>query len=88
MKPTGIVRKIDCLGRLNIPIEIRRSLGWEQGEEIEFLIDGKYVALQSNDQEQKTMEALDTLEEAEEHIQDPELKQKIKEVIRYLVTKK
>ena len=28
MKETGVVRKIDKLGRLVIPKEVRRELGW------------------------------------------------------------
>ena len=30
MKSTGIVRKVDELGRVVIPIELRRTLGIEQ----------------------------------------------------------
>ena len=85
MKASGVIRKIDSLGRIVIPVEMRRTLGWNIGEEIEFWTKGKNIVLQSSEKEQKTTEALDTLEEAESHIQDPELKQKISEVIRFLV---
>lgn len=35
MKPLGIVRSIDELGRLVIPIEVRRELGWPEGTPLE-----------------------------------------------------
>lgn len=33
VKAKGVVRKIDNLGRITIPIEMRRSIGLEVGEE-------------------------------------------------------
>lgn len=38
MIATGIVRKIDALGRIVIPQEIRRSQEWPEGTSMEFLI--------------------------------------------------
>lgn len=35
MKKVGIVRKIDNLGRISIPIEIRRHMGVESGDSID-----------------------------------------------------
>ncbi|HOF95125.1 MAG TPA: AbrB/MazE/SpoVT family DNA-binding domain-containing protein, partial [Clostridia bacterium] len=35
MKSTGIVRKMDTLGRVVIPIELRRSLGIDIKDSIE-----------------------------------------------------
>ncbi|WP_020621058.1 AbrB/MazE/SpoVT family DNA-binding domain-containing protein [Paenibacillus daejeonensis] len=40
MKATGIVRKIDELGRVVIPKEIRRSFNIAEGDPIEFFVDG------------------------------------------------
>ncbi len=39
MKKTGIVRHVDHLGRLNLPIELQRTLGIEFGDAIEFFVD-------------------------------------------------
>ena len=39
MKATGIVRRIDDLGRIVIPKEIRRSLGVCEGDTMEIFID-------------------------------------------------
>ena len=39
MKATGAVRRIDDLGRVVIPKEIRKQLGIKEGEPLEFFID-------------------------------------------------
>lgn len=44
MKSLGIVKKIDELGRLVIPYEIRRSLDIDR-ESVEFFIDGDKLVL-------------------------------------------
>lgn len=45
MKATGIVRRIDGLGRIVIPKEIRRSLRIREGESMEILVssDGEII---------------------------------------------
>ncbi|MGE8037259.1 AbrB/MazE/SpoVT family DNA-binding domain-containing protein [Lysinibacillus sp. NPDC093692] len=45
MKSTGIVRKVDELGRLVIPIELRRTLGIDVKDAVEIFIDGDKVIL-------------------------------------------
>ena len=39
MRATGIVRRIDDLGRVVIPKEIRRSMGIKEGDPLEMFID-------------------------------------------------
>ncbi|NLO21531.1 MAG: AbrB/MazE/SpoVT family DNA-binding domain-containing protein [Syntrophomonadaceae bacterium] len=46
MKSTGVVRKIDELGRIVIPIELRRTMGIDDKESLEILIDGEKIVLQ------------------------------------------
>ena len=41
MKATGIVRRIDDLGRIVIPKEIRRSMHIREGEPLEIFIEGE-----------------------------------------------
>lgn len=41
MKATGIVRRIDDLGRIVIPKEIRRAIGIREGEPLEIFIEGE-----------------------------------------------
>lgn len=40
MKATGIVRRIDDLGRIVIPKEMRRTLGVQEGDPMEIYIAG------------------------------------------------
>ena len=43
MKATGIVRKVDELGRIVIPIELRRNLGIELKDPLEIYVDGEQI---------------------------------------------
>ena len=45
MKDTGIVRNIDEMGRLVLPKEMRRKMGIESGDEIEFYADDDRIIL-------------------------------------------
>lgn len=45
MKATGIVRKVDELGRVTLPIELRRMLNMEIGDPIEFYVNGNQIVL-------------------------------------------
>ncbi|MFZ7119718.1 MAG: AbrB/MazE/SpoVT family DNA-binding domain-containing protein [Eubacteriaceae bacterium] len=45
MKSTGIVRKVDELGRIVIPIELRRTLDINIKDSLEIFVDGNYVVL-------------------------------------------
>lgn len=45
MKSTGIVRKVDELGRIVLPIELRRTHGIEEKERIEIFVDGESIIL-------------------------------------------
>ena len=45
MKATGIVRKVDELGRIVLPIELRRTLNIRHEDPIEIFVDGDYIML-------------------------------------------
>jgi transcriptional pleiotropic regulator of transition state genes len=45
MKATGIVRKVDELGRVVLPIELRRTLGIDVKDPLEIFIDGERIIL-------------------------------------------
>ena len=45
MKSTGIVRKVDELGRIVLPIELRGTLGIEEKDRIEIFVDGESIIL-------------------------------------------
>ncbi|MCI1956139.1 MAG: AbrB/MazE/SpoVT family DNA-binding domain-containing protein [Oscillospiraceae bacterium] len=46
MKSTGIVRKIDNLGRIVLPKELRRVLHLPEGTPMEISVDGSRIVLQ------------------------------------------
>jgi transcriptional pleiotropic regulator of transition state genes len=46
MKATGIVRKVDELGRIVLPIELRRTLDIEERDPLEIYLDGDKIVLQ------------------------------------------
>ncbi|MBQ2968065.1 MAG: AbrB/MazE/SpoVT family DNA-binding domain-containing protein [Clostridia bacterium] len=45
MKPTGIVRPIDELGRLVLPKELRKKFNISPKDSVEFWVDGDCVVL-------------------------------------------
>lgn len=45
MKSTGIVRKVDELGRVVIPIELRRTLDIEEKDALEIYVDADRIIL-------------------------------------------
>lgn len=45
MKSTGIVRKVDELGRVVIPIELRRTLDIAEKDALEIYVDGDKIIL-------------------------------------------
>lgn len=45
MKSTGVVRRVDDLGRIVIPKEIRRTLRIRDGEALEIFVDSEMIAL-------------------------------------------
>ena len=45
MKATGIVRKVDELGRIVLPIELRRTLNIDIKDPVEIFVDGDSVML-------------------------------------------
>ncbi|HHT97514.1 MAG TPA: AbrB/MazE/SpoVT family DNA-binding domain-containing protein [Clostridiales bacterium] len=46
MKSTGIVRKLDALGRITLPIELRRTLDVSERDPLEIFVDEGKVVLQ------------------------------------------
>lgn len=46
MKSTGMIRKLDDLGRIVIPSELRKNLGLENQDELEIFVEGDRIILQ------------------------------------------
>jgi len=45
LKSTGVVRKVDELGRIVMPIELRRTLGIQVKDPMEIYVDGERIVL-------------------------------------------
>jgi len=45
VKSTGIVRKVDELGRVVIPIELRRTMNIHEKDALEIFVDGERIIL-------------------------------------------
>lgn len=45
MKSTGIVRKVDELGRIVIPMELRRTIEINEKDPVEIFVDGEEIIL-------------------------------------------
>jgi transcriptional pleiotropic regulator of transition state genes len=45
MKSTGIVRKLDELGRITLPIEIRRNFDIKEKDALEIYVDNEQIIL-------------------------------------------
>jgi len=46
MKSTGVTRKVDELGRIVFPIELRRTMDIKEGDPLEIFTDGNRIILQ------------------------------------------
>lgn len=51
MKGTGIVRKVDPVGRITIPVELRKQFHLKKGDEMEMFVDGDMVILKKRNNE-------------------------------------
>lgn len=49
MKSIGIVRKLDPVGRLTLPIELRKQFHLRNGDELELFVDGDMVVLKKKE---------------------------------------
>ena len=45
MKATGIVRPVDPLGRVVIPVKLRRTLNIKTDDSLEVFVDGDFIML-------------------------------------------
>lgn len=48
MKSTGIVRKIDELGRIVVPKEIRKTFGINEDDPLEIFVNGNMIILRKH----------------------------------------
>lgn len=74
MKATGIVRRVDELGRVVLPIEMRRSLHISTGDPVEFYVENDGIIIKKYD----TVDNMERfLENVEKRIMEDELPLKV-----------
>ncbi len=87
MKATGIIRRVDDLGRIVIPKEIRRTLGITDGTPMELFTEGKKLIIQKYIPELNFKQSVDDLRKAfyeTEEFSNVETANKIEEHIKAL----
>ncbi|WP_079479688.1 AbrB/MazE/SpoVT family DNA-binding domain-containing protein [Halobacillus salinus] len=83
MKSTGIVRKVDELGRVVIPIELRRNLGINEKDPLEIYIDDNKVVLKKHVPNEELMRHIRALDDAKMRLNAAQ-KERIEQVINYI----
>jgi len=53
IKPTGVVRKLDPLGRTVLPVELRRTMGIKTKDDLEIYTEGEWIVLQKVSKESR-----------------------------------
>lgn len=82
MMPTGIIRRVDDLGRIAIPKEIRVSLGIEEDTPIEIMVDKEgNIALKKHIDTEKEISLEEAVKKIQETLDSPELKSEVPEDI-------
>ena len=61
MKSTGIVRKVDELGRIVLPIEMRRTLDIAERDSLEIYVDGDSIILKKYEPSCVVCDSMDEL---------------------------
>ena len=70
MKSTGVIRKIDELGRIVLPKEIRRNLGIRDGENLEIFVENDHILLKKYSKMQDYSEIVKNLGSVVDNIYD------------------
>ena len=88
MKVTGIIRRIDDLGRIVIPKEIRRTMGISEGDPLELFIENnKVIFIKYNTELINDIDSLNIKVQNEETLSERDKKDiinKINEILEIL----
>lgn len=68
MKSTGMVRKVDELGRIVLPKELRRTLEIDVKDPLEIFVDGKQIVLQKYQPDVERQAVIKALEEVAQNL--------------------
>ncbi|MED4916752.1 AbrB/MazE/SpoVT family DNA-binding domain-containing protein [Geobacillus thermodenitrificans] len=84
MKALGIVRRIDDLGRITIPMEVRRVHGWGTGTPIEMFATDKGLVLREYGAEQKKLAVIEGLKSLADMVDDDTALAIIGDIMEYV----
>ncbi|MGM9925196.1 MAG: AbrB/MazE/SpoVT family DNA-binding domain-containing protein [Bacillus sp. (in: firmicutes)] len=87
MKTLGIIRKIDELGRVVIPAEIRRAHGWDANQPMEMFMDGNSVVMKPYGQDLAKLEMISQLQKVDFITENAAAKEIIANAIKYIEEK-
>ena len=87
MKATGIVRRIDDLGRIVLPKEIRRTLGVREGDPMEIFMDGDMVVLKKYNPADTYADQLKRVQEdiSNDYDLSPELRASVDRIVQVII---
>lgn len=84
MKALGIVRRIDDLGRVVIPKEVRDSQGWAAGQAMEMFLDDDKLVIQAYGKEQEKQEILQQLNDVLKNTNNEEVVKVVQRTIDFI----
>ena len=84
MKTTGIVRRVDDLGRVVIPIELRRTLGIGEKDSLEIFVEEDSVILRKYRRNEDKAHQIAQLKEVIEHSDNHHVHQLINDAIEFI----
>lgn len=84
MQTTGIVRRIDILGRIVVPKEIRKSYGITEGDPVEILPTPDGIILKRYDAEGELLNTVTKLGNAVEYSADDLAEEKLSAIRQHI----
>lgn len=84
MKALGIVRNIDSLGRIVIPMEVRKTKGWNQNTPMEMFMDGDRLIIQSYEGNREKVEVLKQLQAVKNFTENEAAQEMIQNAIKFI----
>jgi transcriptional pleiotropic regulator of transition state genes len=90
MKALGIVRKIDDLGRVVVPKEVRDTQGWKSGQALEMFMSNEGLVMKPYHDGEEMEQLISVLKRAQKYLKGgpaKELEADLKEAIQYLEKK-
>ena len=84
MKALGIIRKIDDLGRLVIPKEVRRVEGWKEGQPMEMFMDKGSLVIKPYNHDRDKKVVLNELRVACEVIENENIKCALRTAMEFI----